>query len=136
MSKAARPKGAVPLLAKDLTVPAARSPRDLAQLLPEDAMPLAAKLEIADEVPWSNVLTPYDKAQFMLYMRVLNATRAFTPEDEISARILGIDALKEPERAQKCLGSHLKRALWLTNEGLHLIFPDECPHCRTDPSGR
>lgn len=134
MSKAARPKGVVPLLAKDLTVPAARSPRDLAQLVPEDAMPSVTKLEIADEVPWSDMLTPYDEAQFTLYMRVLTATRVFIPGYEICARILGIDPIKEPERAQKCLDSHLKRALWLSNEGLHLLFPDKCTHCGAEHS--
>jgi hypothetical protein len=134
MSKVARPKGAVPLLAKDLTVPAARSPSDLAQSVPEDAMLPVAKLEIVDEVPWADELTPYDEAQFALYMRVLSATRSFTPEDEICIRILGIDFSKEPERAQKRLDSHLKRALWLTNEGLHLIFPDKCPNCGSEPA--
>jgi hypothetical protein len=90
------------------------------------------KMDIADEVPWSEEFTPYDEAQFGLYMRVLNALRAFMPKDQICTRILGIDAAKEPERAQKRLDSHLKRAIWLTNEGLHLIFPDKCPRCGTE----
>jgi hypothetical protein len=87
-----------------------------------------AKIEIVDEVPWENALTPYDEAQFALYMYLLNAVRAFTPEDEICDRLLGIDAAKEPERARKCLDSHVKRAIWLTNDGLHLLFPEKCPH--------
>jgi len=86
-------------------------------------------MEIADQVPWSDEFTPYDEAQFGVYMRVLTAVREFTSEHEICIRILGIDFTKEPERAKKCFDSHLKRALWLTNEGIHLIFPDKCPHC-------
>ena len=87
------------------------------------------KMEVVDEVPWSEDFTPYDEAQFGLYMRVLSAVQMFVPEDEICSRMLGIDAAEEPERAQKRFDSHLKRALWLTNEGLHLIFPDKCRHC-------
>lgn len=86
------------------------------------------KTEIVDEVPWSKEFTLYDEAQFALYMRVLTAVREFTPEDQICSSILGVDAAKEPERAKKCFDSHLKRALWLTNEGIHLIFPDKCRH--------
>lgn len=89
---------------------------------------IARKMDIVDQVPWSEDFTPYDEAHFGLYMHLLNAIRAFVPKDEICTRILSIDAAKEPERAQKCLDSHLKRALWLTNEGLHLIFPDKCLH--------
>ena len=88
-----------------------------------------AKMEIADEVPWANEMTPYDEAQFSLYMHLLSAVRSFAPEQEICDRLLGIDATREPDRARKCLESHVKRALWLTNEGLHLLFPDKCPHC-------
>jgi hypothetical protein len=94
------------------------------------------KMEIADEVPWSEDFSAYDEAQFALYMRVLTATQTFTPEDEICSAILGIDPTKEPERARKCLGSHLKRAIWLTNDGLHLIFPDKCPRCGRVHTGR
>lgn len=95
----------------------------------EFAVQSITKIEIADEVPWSEDFTSYDEAQFALYLRVLTATQAFTPDDEICSDILGIDPTKEPERARKCLGSHLKRAIWLTHDGLHLIFPDKCPRC-------
>ena len=89
---------------------------------------------IADEAPWSEELTLYDEAHFALYMRVLIAVREFMPEDQICSNILDIDAAKEPERAKKRFDSHLKRALWLTNEGTNLIFPDKCPHCGIEHS--
>jgi hypothetical protein len=85
-------------------------------------------------MPWSEEFTPYDEAQFALYMRMLTAVRKFTPEGQICSLILGIDAAKEPERAKKRFDNHLKRAVWLTNEGVHLIFPDKCSHCGTEHS--
>jgi hypothetical protein len=77
----------------------------------------------ADAPPWSNDLTSYDREHFPLYMRLLSAVQEFTPDGEICANLFGIDAVREPERAQKCLSSHLTRALWLTNEGRHLLIP-------------
>lgn len=97
-------------------------------LLPSKAISTAPRSNIADEVPLANKLTSYDEAHFGLYMRLLDAVRSFAPDDEICDRLLGIDPSEEPERARKCLESHVKRALWLTNEGAHLIFPDKCPH--------
>ena len=87
-----------------------------------------AKMDVADEVPWENALTPYDEAQFALYMSLLTAIAELATEEEICAQLFGIDARREPERALKCFMSHVKRARWLTSDGLHLLFPDTCPH--------
>lgn len=86
------------------------------------------KMDIADEVPWENALTPYDEAQFALYMSLLTAISELATEEEICRELFGIDARREPERARKCFMSHVRRARWLTGDGLHLLFDRDCPH--------
>ena len=96
----------------------------------------ATALDLSDTPPWSDALTAYDREHFPLYMRLLTAVQEFTPEEEICTHLFGIDMAKEPERAKKCFSSHLKRALWLTNEGRHLLFPEEHGANRQDNSLR
>jgi hypothetical protein len=73
--------------------------------------------EIADEVPWSDHVTPYDEAHFVVYLRLLDASAEGASEDEMSRIVLGIDSKQEPERAQRALRSHLERARWMTEMG-------------------
>lgn len=73
--------------------------------------------EIADEVPWSDRVTAYDEAHFVVYLRLLDASAAGASEAELSRIVLGIDPVREPQRAQRALGSHLKRARWMTETG-------------------
>lgn len=80
-----------------------------------------AKIDVADEVPWAEAFTPYDRAQFTLYMRLLNALNEQAQEEEICKELLGIDAKREPERARRCLDSHLRRARWFRGEGLRFL---------------
>lgn len=83
-------------------------------------------LGLVDEVPWADDrLTAYDQAQFSLYMSLLTALSELATEEEICHSLFGIDACREPERARKCFMSHVKRARWLTGEGLHLLFPEQ-----------
>ena len=73
--------------------------------------------EIADEVPWSDHVTAYDEAHFVVYLRLLDASKEGASEDEMSRIVLGIDPAKEPERARRAVKSHLKRARWMTEMG-------------------
>ncbi len=72
---------------------------------------------IADEVPWSDHVTAYDEAHFIVYVRLLDAEAAGASADEMARIVLGIDAASEPERAAKALASHLRRAHWMTEVG-------------------
>jgi hypothetical protein len=72
---------------------------------------------ISDEVPWSERVTPYDEAHFIVYLRLLDASADGATEEEMSSVVLGIDPKKEPERARKALQSHLGRACWMTETG-------------------
>lgn len=72
---------------------------------------------IADEAPWSDHLTDYDRAHFDIYLRLLDATAEGAAEAEIIRVVLRVDPVGDPDRAQKMLQSHLKRARWMTETG-------------------
>ncbi|NGO52987.1 DNA -binding domain-containing protein [Allomesorhizobium camelthorni] len=77
---------------------------------------------IADEVPWSDSVTAYDKEHFTTYMRLLDASADNATEEEMAHLILGIDPAREPERARKALRSHLDRANWMVTTGYKDLF--------------
>jgi hypothetical protein len=79
-------------------------------------------LPLADEVPWSDTLTAYDKAHFTIYMQLLDASSDNASEAEMADLILGIDPIKEPTRAQGALRSHLDRANWIVATGYKELF--------------
>lgn len=72
---------------------------------------------IADEVPWSDRVTPYDEEHFIVYLRLLDASADDATEEEMSRVVLGIDPASEPERARNAVRSHLDRARWMTETG-------------------
>jgi hypothetical protein len=77
---------------------------------------------IADDVPWSESVTEYDRAHFVVYLRLLDASADGAADDDICRIVLEIDPTKEPERARKALDSHLRRARWMTESGFrHLL---------------
>ncbi|RWF81920.1 MAG: hypothetical protein E5X63_21360 [Mesorhizobium sp.] len=78
--------------------------------------------QIADEVPWSDRLTAYDRAHFTIYMRLLDASADEAPDQVMARLILGIDPALEPERARKALRSHLDRANWMVTSGYKELF--------------
>ena len=82
---------------------------------------------IADEAPWTEKVNAYDYAQFKLYLRLLDAVAAEASDAKICKILFGIDAAKEPERARKCLESHLKRARWMTQKGYLDLVHDNDP---------
>ncbi|MCC6914917.1 MAG: DUF2285 domain-containing protein [Rhodospirillaceae bacterium] len=83
---------------------------------------VALNPEIADEVPWSDQVTDYDEQHLVVYLRLLDARSAGASDAEIARIVLGIDPQREPERAQKALTSHIRRAQWMTTQGYkHLL---------------
>ena len=73
--------------------------------------------KIVDDVPWSDHITDYDQAHFVIYVRLLDAEQDGASHDEMAREILGIIPAKEPDRAARVLASHLKRAHWMTEHG-------------------
>jgi hypothetical protein len=70
-----------------------------------------------DEPPQSTLLTSYDRAHMKLYMRLLDAETDGADWREAVALLFGIDAGKEPERADRVHRSHLARARWMREYG-------------------
>ncbi|ANN60816.1 DUF2285 domain-containing protein [Mesorhizobium loti] len=80
------------------------------------------KPKVQDEVPWSDRLTAYDNEHFTLYMRLLDASADDASEDEMAQIVLGIDPVREPERARMAVRSHLGRANWMVTTGYKELF--------------
>ncbi len=72
---------------------------------------------VADEVPWSERITPYDEQHHVIYLRILDAERAGADWREVAEIVLLRDPAAEPERSHRCWESHLKRAKWMTRVG-------------------
>ena len=79
--------------------------------------PAPKSSDIADEVPWADSLTDYDRAHLVVYLRLLDADADGATRSEMARGILGIDVLREPDRAEKAVSSHLRRAHWMTEHG-------------------
>ncbi|MBA1145096.1 DNA -binding domain-containing protein [Mesorhizobium neociceri] len=80
------------------------------------------KRKVEDEVPWSESLTAYDNEHFTIYMRLLDASADDASEDEMAQLVLGIDPMREPERARMAVRSHLDRANWMVTTGYKGLF--------------
>jgi hypothetical protein len=79
-----------------------------------------------DEVPWSDRVTPYDEANFEVYLRLLDAAADGATEDDMAMTVLGIDPTTEARRARIAVRSHLRRAQWMTETGYRqLLASDE-----------
>ena len=82
----------------------------------------AKEAPISDNVPWSERITAYDEAHFVVYLRLLDADSDGATADEMARVVLEIDPAKEPERAQKAVASHLRRARWMTEHGYRRLL--------------
>lgn len=75
-----------------------------------------------DQAPTSPELTFYDERHLIDYLRLLDADSDGVDWREAAARIFGIDAAVEPQRAKMMHSGHLARARWMTEVGYaHLL---------------
>ncbi|MBI2741038.1 MAG: DUF2285 domain-containing protein [Rhodospirillales bacterium] len=79
---------------------------------------------IADEVPWSESITPYDEAHLVVYLRLLDASADGASADEMAQIVLGIDPAREPQRAERAVDSQLRRARWMSKVGYRQLLRD------------
>jgi len=77
---------------------------------------------VADEVPWSDSITPYDEAHLVVYLRLLDASADGASPNEMARIVLGIDPAKEPQRAERAVDSHLRRARWMSRVGYRQLL--------------
>jgi len=73
--------------------------------------------EICDTVPWAETLTDYDRAHLLHYLRLLDASAAGATTADMARVVLGIDPSRDPERVERAVASHLKRARWMSEGG-------------------
>lgn len=77
---------------------------------------------IADEVFWSDEITPWDEAHFVTYICWLDAEADDADWREVVRIIFGYDPEVEPNRARHSRESHLEGARWMTEWGYrHLL---------------
>ena len=74
-------------------------------------------MEVADEAPWADGITEYDKAHLVMYLRLLDARADGASTEDMAHSVLGIDATRDPQRAERAVFSHLRRAQWITDKG-------------------
>ncbi|CAH2399279.1 hypothetical protein [Mesorhizobium ventifaucium] len=78
---------------------------------------------LLEEVPWSNdSITAYDKENFTVYCRILDACADDASIEEMAELILGIDPILEPVRARNAVRSHIDRANWMVTTGSKHLF--------------
>ncbi|MPZ36423.1 MAG: DUF2285 domain-containing protein [Rhodospirillales bacterium] len=77
---------------------------------------------VADEVPWSDSITLYDEAHLVVYLRLLDASADGASPNEMAQIVLGIDPAKEPQRAERAVDSHLRRARWMSRVGYRQLL--------------
>jgi len=73
--------------------------------------------DVADNVPWSDDVTPYDEAHFVTYLRLLDADTEGADWHVVARIVLYRDPDTEPERSWRCWEDHLRRAKWMTEHG-------------------
>jgi hypothetical protein len=78
--------------------------------------------QVADIAPVEPVLTGYDMAHLVTYLRLLDADAEGADWREAAKIVLDLDVEKQPERAKQVWQSHLTRAKWMTENGYrHLL---------------
>lgn len=72
---------------------------------------------VLDLAPSGPVLTSYDEAHVVTYIRLLQAEGQGADWREVARVVLHIDPEREPDRALNAYQSHLARAKWVTEQG-------------------
>ena len=83
---------------------------------------------VRDAAPTSPVLTGYDEAHSIIYLRLLDAEAEGADWQEVARIVLGIDPAREPERAHRAWRSHLDRAKWMTTVGYRHLLRGGAPN--------
>ncbi|MBU4433894.1 MAG: DUF2285 domain-containing protein [Alphaproteobacteria bacterium] len=72
---------------------------------------------VADEAPWSEILTDYDERHLMTYLRLLDADQEGADWREAARLVLGRDCEQSPDLSRRCWETHMARARWMTQTG-------------------
>jgi len=80
--------------------------------------------DVADDVPWSDSITPYDEQHFITYLRLLDANDECADWQEVARIVLHRNPAAEPDRTRRCWEAHLRRAKWMTKSGYRKLLMD------------
>jgi hypothetical protein len=69
--------------------------------------------DVADEAPTVGIITPYDEAHFVTYVRLLDAEAEGADWREVSRIVLHRNPDADSDRTHRCWETHLKRAQWV-----------------------
>jgi len=92
------------------------------------AVPSARNQPVGEAAPTTPVVTGYDDAHAITYLRLLDADAAGADWRGVARIVLNIDPDQEPERAHRVWKSHLDRAKWMTREGYKQLIRGGPPH--------
>lgn len=84
--------------------------------------PKSAAQAFAEKAPRSPTITAYDEAHFAIYLRLLDATSKAASEDTMLDIILDAAPGMNRDKARRALLSHLKRAVWMSDEGYRSLL--------------
>jgi hypothetical protein len=80
--------------------------------------------DVADDVPWSDSITPYDEQHFVTYLRLLDAEDECADWREVARIVLHRNPAVEPDRTRRCWDAHLRRAKWMAEHGYRNLLTD------------
>src|SRR3546814_12014713 len=86
--------------------------------------------DVADDVPWSDSITPYDEQHFVTYVRLLAADDEGADWREVARIVLHRDPAAEPDRTRSCWDAHLRRAKWMSEPSTHPTLTAAREPCR------
>ncbi len=74
-----------------------------------------------ETIPQIGSITDYDRMNMVLYMRLLDATKADAEFAEVMQVLFGLDASEDPDRCRRIYDAHLARAEWMAATGYRLL---------------
>lgn len=83
---------------------------------------------VAALAPSDRVLTGYDEAHAITYLRLLDAASEGADWREVARLVLGCDPDGNPDHARTTYESHLERARWMTTNGYEHLLRGGAPH--------
>lgn len=83
---------------------------------------------VAALAPSDRVLTGYDEAHAITYLRLLDADSEGADWREVARLVLGCDPDNDPDHARATYESHLERARWMTTNGYEHLLRGGAPH--------
>lgn len=72
--------------------------------------------------PNSDTLTPYDRAHFVTYLRLLDADAMAADWKQTARSVLSLDPDTDVDAAQRVYDAHLARARWMTKAGYRQLL--------------